>query len=332
MYFLLGISLTLAFLLLVNMAVAICSLLVWKLVSDRVEKLPVAWRAKMIFGLRVVPVVAALTFVLAFVVPAYVLHEPESSGEVVSAKLALLAGLCLLGVIIAFFRVFQTYLATRRLSQNWLRNSSEIKVEGVDLPVLKIDHTFPVLAVVGTFRPRIFVAAKVLDALTPDEFRAAIAHEFGHLRGQDNLKRTVLRVCRDLLILPIGGGLDIAWAQTAEVVADEYATVNCGARTLDLADALIKIARIVPDGATPSLPVGAYILSDRGGDISARIRRLLSRSDLPIRTSSVASNRYYFTRYAWSFLIPLVLAVHFFDQRLLMTTHNAIEHFVRIIR
>ena len=91
MYFFLGISLILAFLLIVNMVVAIGASALWRILSSRIEFLSVGTRAQIIFGLRVLPVAAAIVFVSAFLVPSYLLHEPASSGEVVSTKLGLIA-------------------------------------------------------------------------------------------------------------------------------------------------------------------------------------------------------------------------------------------------
>jgi len=330
-YYLLGISITLAFLLIVNMTAAVVASLVWRAISGMVGDLSVGTRSKIIFGLRTLPIVAALIFVLAFIVPAYLLHEPEDSGEIVSAKLALIAILCATGVTIATFRVLQTWLSTRSLMRNWLTGSTQIGIGGVDLPIHQISHQFPVLAVVGVFRPRIFVAETVLAALSENELRAAIAHEYGHLRGRDNLKRTILRICRDLVIFPIGEGLDLAWAQTAEIEADEFAAREGNRKALDLASAIVKISRIVPLGSTPTLPVGAYIITERGGDLSSRVTRLLSLSD---RTALRASRRGVLAvpPYVWSIGVGLLIALHLADQRLLLTTHEAIEHFVWIIQ
>jgi Zn-dependent protease with chaperone function len=328
-FYLLGLSITLAFLLIVNMTAAVAASLVWRAISGFIDHVSVRTRAKIIFGLRTLPIAIALIFVLAFIVPAYLLHEPEDSGEVVSTKLAFIAMLCSIGVTVAVIRVLQTWLSTRRLMKNWLGSSTRIEIEGIGLPIHRISHQFPVLAVVGVFRPRIFVAEMVLASLADNELRAAIAHEYGHLHGRDNLKRTVLRICRDLVILPIGKGLDLAWAQNAEAVADEFAARADSRKAIDLASALVKITRIVPQDSAPSLPVGAYIITDREGDIASRVRRLLNLSDriAPIRPGILA-----LPSYVWSFGIVLLLAIHFTDQRLLLTTHKAIEHFVWIFQ
>lgn len=311
------------------MTVATVASVLWRVISGYISESSVDTRARIIFGLRTLPVAAALLFVVAFVVPAYLLHEPVESGEVVSAKLAFIAGLCAVAGVVAIFRVVQTWFSTWRLMKNWLAGATPIHIEGVGLPIYRIAHAFPVLAVVGVFRPRIFVAEIVLSSLGEDELRAAIAHEYGHLRSRDNLKRTILRVCRDLLILPIGKNLDLAWAQNAEAVADEFAARDGSRKALNLASALIKITRIVPKGTTPSLPVGAYILTDREGDIASRVRRLLHLSE---GVALIPRQKFFaLPSYVWSLGVCLLLAIHFVDQRLLLTTHEAIERFVWII-
>ena len=198
MYLVLGISLTLAFLLIVNLLVALLSSALWRLTSQYTQALAVNTQAQIIFGLRILPVTAALVFVAAFLIPSYLLNEPVSSVEVVSSKLALIALVSSLGVCIALYRVIETWLVTRRLASNWLGDAMRISVADIRVPVYRIKHQFPVIAVIGIFRPRIFVAEQVLGSLNEDEFRAAIAHEYGHLRAKDNFKRTLLRICRDL--------------------------------------------------------------------------------------------------------------------------------------
>lgn len=332
MYVLLGISLTLAFLLIVNMVVAIFSSALWRILSNRVQNFSVNARAQIIFGLRVLPVAAALVFVLAFLIPSYLLHEPGVSGEVVSRKLALIAIISSLGVIIALYRVFETWLVTRRLARNWLSDAVEIKPDNMRVPVHKIRHQFPVIAVIGIFRPKMFVAEQVLESLDQNEFAAAVAHEYGHLKAHDNFKRTLLRVCRDLLILPFGKGLDRAWAENAESVADEFAAKTGQSTALDLASALVKIARIVPDHANPAMPAGAFLIEEQNVDVTSRVRHLVLLSeglDLKAGRSLLGLSP---ISWLWSAALTVLLILPLIDQRLLSSTHEAIEQFVRILR
>lgn len=332
MYFLLGISITLAFLLIVNMFAATLASGLWRIISRPILVLPANIRAQIIFALRIGPVAAAIVFVFAFVVPAYLLHEPEESGEVVSGKLALIAIASSFGVCIALYRVFKTWLVTGRLAANWQNNAVDIEVEGVNVPVFRMVHPFPVMAVVGVIRPRIFIAEQVLGSLTADEFQAAVAHEYGHLSSNDNLKRTILRVCRDLVILPVGNSLDRAWAENAESAADEYAANSGRFTALNLASALIKLARIAPKNSGHSTLFASYLIDEQRGDVTSRIRQLLSLSERNGVAEKLLFQAASAPSWLWPAALTALLVLHLTDQRLLLTTHEAIEHFVWLIQ
>ena len=328
MYFLLGISLILAFVLIVNVAVAALASAAWRIVSGRIEFLSPAARARVIIGLRVMPVVLAVVFVSAFVAPSYLLLEPPQSGETVSLKMGLIAFASSIAVLIAVFRVLRTWYVTRRLLKNWISNSTEIAVHGVDGVVHLIEHPFPVIGVIGIFRPRVFVARHVLDALDENELAAAIEHENGHRTSLDNLKRGVLRMCRDLVILPIGASLDAAWAETAESAADEHAAQRGSASALDLASALVKIAKLVPSGTTPVLPAGAYLV-EKGDEISARVEHLISLSETNSGPNPVYGHLSTLIGLA---AICAILVLPLIDNATLAATHDVVERFVAALQ
>jgi Zn-dependent protease with chaperone function len=179
--------------------------------------------------------------------------------------------------VFAFWRAYRSWAATRSLLRGWLRTAERIENSELHIPAFRIEHSFPIIAVVGTARPRLFVAAKVLDSLTPEELAAAIAHERGHLVARDNMKRSILRACRDVLMpAPFGRSLDRAWAEAAEAAADEYAARENSERALNLASALVKIAKMVPLRQQAEIPLGAYLIGvEETGGVKARIRRLL---------------------------------------------------------
>ena len=328
MYFLLGISLILAFVLIVNVAVAVLASAVWRIVSRRTEFLSPAARARVLIGLRVMPVVLAVVFVSAFVAPSYLLLEPPQSGETVSLKMALIAIASSIAVLVAMFRVFRTWYVTRRLLTNWLANSREIIVDGIQGPVNLIEHSFPVIGVIGVFRPKVFVARHVLETLDTNELAAAIDHENGHQVSFDNLKRGILRMCRDLVILPIGASLDTAWAETAESAADEHAAHKGSASALDLASALVKIAKLVPAGATPVLPAGAYLV-EKGDEISARVEHLIALSDTADRPSIVYGRLSILLGLA---VVVVILVLPLIETSTLAATHSVVERFVAVLQ
>src|SRR5256885_188542 len=224
MYELLGICLVLAALLTINALASLATAAVWRLL----ERFAPGWsprsRVDILFAMRVSPPVLALIAVSLFLVPSYLNYEPYSTPEVVSKKLALLALVSGLGVVFAMWRCARSWWATHLLLREWLVNAHQIKLEGIDIPTFRMPHAFPIIAVVGATRPRLFIAERVMQSLTHEEVAAAIAHEGGHLAARDNFKRLLLRMCRDLLmIVPCGRSLDRAWAEAAESAADEHA-------------------------------------------------------------------------------------------------------------
>ncbi len=283
MYHLLAISLIFSLLLGFNILASAASSILWRVVSPVLKHRSAQTQARFVFILRVFPFVVALVCVGAFLLPAYLLFEPHSSEEIVSVKLALLASASGIGIALAAFRLFGTWWRTRRLVADWVKRGASVNIDNVDIPAYRILHPFPVVAVVGMFRPRLFIASQIFQSLGEAEFRAVIAHEYGHLQAFDNFKRAILRVCRDLLIFPFDHSLDRVWAESAESAADEYAAQIGGASTaVDLASALIKIARIAPRGAKPAIPAGAFLLEAETADVTCRVRLLLQLSETKI--------------------------------------------------
>ena len=277
MYELLGICLVLAALLTINAiastVVAACS----PLLQPALERRSARTRAEVLLALRVGPTALALLSVTLLLVPSYLGYEPYKTSEIVSKKLAALAILSALGVTLALWRALRSWLATRVLLQEWLDGAVQIKLSGTSIPTFRISNPFPIIAVVGIIRPRLFIATLVLETLSEDELSAAIAHEGGHLAGHDNFKRSLLRACRDaLMIVPCGRSLDRAWAEAAECAADEHAAQQSAAVALNLASALVKIAKMVPVGARATVPLAAFLVGvEETRGVKARVRRLL---------------------------------------------------------
>src|SRR6185295_11074886 len=116
-------------------------------------------------------------------------------------------------------------------------------------------YAFPLIAVVGTFRPRLFIAEHVLQSLSEGELIAAISHECGHLAAGDNFKRSLLRISRaGLLLVPCGRSLDRAWSEASESAADEHAAQESSTVAINLASALVRIAKMIPDGNSQVMP------------------------------------------------------------------------------
>jgi len=278
------------------------------------------------------PTLAAISVTL-FLIPSYLSFEPRSTSEVVSNKLGGLAIISLAGVTFAVWRAVRSGFATRTLRKQWLATSERINLPGSMVPTFRIPHRFPIIAVVGAVRPRLFIAEKVLRSLSAEELAAAIAHECGHLTARDNFKRTLLRACRDILLLaPFGRALDRAWAETAECAADEHAAEQGPKTALGLASALVKIAKMVPTGRHAAIPVAAFLVgANEIRGVKARVRRLLEMASTDYRRCS--SNR------ARVKILPafVVCSIAVFsiiaatNSFVLLTVHEFIERIVHVL-
>jgi Zn-dependent protease with chaperone function len=245
------------------------------------------------------PIAVSLALILAFILPAFILFEPFESGETIGLKMWAVIGLAVSGIAAALFRVFGSWWRTRRLIDEWSANAMPIELWSVSLPAFRLRHTFPVFAVVGVLRPRLFVAERLLDTLEPGEINAVLKHEFGHIAAMDNLKRLIMKMCGDILVMPIGRSLDKKWSETSERAADYYAVEYGGRSTaVDLASALIKIARLVPDKPLPPMPIASSALAVDEA-LAIRVRRLLSLADGGDFSPNLADK----------FLVPLLVLV-----------------------
>jgi Zn-dependent protease with chaperone function len=279
MYLLLGISILLAMLLSFNSFATLASSFLWRVIGKRALKWTPTTRARTLFMLRVLPVTASLAVLMFLILPAYITHEPRSTHESVSYKLGLIALVSAGGIALATFRGLASWRATSRLISDWLTHARRISLAEVGIPCYQIQHQFPVVALVGILRPRLFIASQVVEQLRPEELAGAIHHEVGHLIARDNLKRAFMRVCRDvLLIIPCGRMLDRHWSEASEAAADEHAALGGGNVALDLASALVKIARMIPAGSRPAMPAGVFLIGEEPGGIEARVSRLLQRA------------------------------------------------------
>ena len=223
MFFVLGLSILLATLLVLNTGASMASFLVWRVFRVRISTWSSNRQVQTLFWMRTAPVALGICAVLFLVAPAYLRHEPRVGHEEVSVKLGILAILSTTVIAVAAIRAIATWRATSRLTGQWLSKAEPIQLPNLDLPAYQVPHAFPLIAVVGAFRPRLFIARQVVQTLSPAELKAALEHETGHLRAHDNLKRAIVRTCRELALVPGGGRLDRAWLDASEAAADEYA-------------------------------------------------------------------------------------------------------------
>lgn len=290
-------------------------------------------RARMVFWLRVLPPLSALAFVAALLIPAYLKHEPYPSPEAVGWPLIAIALCSASGLALALSRAVAAARATRLLTGAWMQQSERVHVEGIAIPAYRLRHTTPVIAVVGVVRPQLFIAGQVLDSLSLEEMKVALAHESGHLVARDTLKRALIKVCRDLLpLVGVGRTLDRAWSEEAERAADEYAVRAGSTVALDLAAALIKIARMMPAGVSNVVPSGAFLLEASDDGVAGRVRRLTEMASLEDRPVSrgLLFSKSLLTAGLFGFTAAALGATGD-DRQVLATIHTLTERVVKLL-
>jgi Zn-dependent protease with chaperone function len=238
--------------------------------ARRLERYSPASRAAMLFRIRMLPAAVAALVAFGIAMPVFFWFEPRESGESVSRTLLVIAVAGAALLVRGAWRAIAAWRATRRVLRAWHARGRRIDLFDAPLPVFAIEESFPTVAVVGIARPALFIAERVLRECTRDEVNAMLLHECAHVTKRDNLKRFLIRACPDWL--GSGSALDRAWTSAAEEAADAAAVVARPAFALELAQALIRVARLAPSPAAPALASAFYL----GGSIESRVRRLVN--------------------------------------------------------
>jgi bla regulator protein blaR1 len=239
------------------------------------------------FVLRLLPVIAA-TVAASLTVLSFVLFE-QRGGETTGISLPILAILTVGLFVGAAIRAWRLHHRTSRVVGSWLATAEVVTLPGARTRILAISSNFPIVAVVGLVRQRMIIARSVLDACSPDELRAILAHEQAHLDRHDNLRRAILTMAPDILSwLPISSRMLEAWHDACEGAADDASRRLGEHGRVLLAQALIRVARLASMSTSPTvhdLPASALY---RGEDLDVRIRRLLAPPSPPAagRTTS----------------------------------------------
>lgn len=231
-------------------------------------------RAAFLFHVRLLPIVASLLWA-ALAMSSFFLFEPRRTDERTGVMLMACAAFGAVLIISAAARLIVTLARHRRIVSGWLASATPVQLPGVSIPAVVVEAAFPIVGIVGVFRPKLVIARAVLDACTDEELRAVLDHESRHITRRDNLRRTLLLALPDPLgWLPVGREIDLAWHEATEEVADEAPGYERGdAGRVALASALICVAKLVPSGQpTADIPASALY---RGEPLERRVRRLL---------------------------------------------------------
>jgi Zn-dependent protease with chaperone function len=286
-------------------------------------------QASILFMIRALPAGLAALAALGFALPAFLRFEPASSSEFVGLRLLALAALGASLLAAMMVRAFRILRATMLLRDQWSARGERIAVPDIDLPVYCVEDSGSLLAVVGIFRPRIFVARRFAQALSREELSAALAHEMAHVRSFDNFKQLFLKITRPPRRLNIFQITDAAWTSASEVAADEIA-LSSGASALDLSSALVKAGRLGANTAMCEAVAVSHLLPIvTGSSFEMRVTHLqglLEENNDPRPASKTSGFGRHSATALWILLL-LTYAASF--NAVLPWMHEALEFLVR---
>lgn len=266
-YFAHGVTLTLSWFLVTNLVISV--LVAWSpaRATARIDS-STLW-----FALRMAPAAISLAFVAAAFVPSYWRFEPRETveGFDVTLTVCAIAAATMLGLGIA--RGVTAWTAVRRRTRDWLRTATPLSASHGGVDIFAVDSPEPLMALAGIVRPRVFVSARLIAALTADEFAATLEHELSHWRTRDNVKRLAMRMAPDCLAGTASArAIERRWAAAAEHAADDRGAGHDASARCTLASALVKVARLMPQSAPAFEPISTLV---GGGELASRVRRLL---------------------------------------------------------
>lgn len=258
-----------------NAALSLAVWTAWPLLLRGSHRASAAARARLAFVCRLLPTTVSLAAAAAGGA-AFLRHEPVQGDEPVGVVLFALGGAAAALLAGTVVRTFAAVLASERLARAWTAHPPALELPDSRTPAWAIDVEFPVVAVVGIWRPRLVVARSVVEHCTPEELAAIAAHERAHLAVRDNLRKLLMQTAVDgLSFTTRQAAVSRFWQEASEDAADDRASAS-GARSLDLASALVTVARLAPGLRMTAWPAAACFY--RGDGLERRVRRLLDHS------------------------------------------------------
>jgi Zn-dependent protease with chaperone function len=228
---------------------------------------------RFLFALRFFPTALALLLVAIVCAPSYLWLEPRDTAEHVGLAFVGLALLAAAAWCVSISRAVRALVASIRFTRHCERLGSVVQLAGVTAPVIVVEGEIPLLAMAEVFRRRIVITRGVLRALSAEQLEAALGHERAHGASRDNLKRLLLLLAPE--VFPFSGrfaALDRAWSRFSEWAADDDAIEQDGRRSLPLAEALVRFAKM---GTALQLSPLLTALVPADQDLSIRVARLL---------------------------------------------------------
>jgi len=264
-------SLAAFFLLHAALALTVSALTPWAVRAA--SRMAPALGARFLLMLRLFPASFAVFLVAGLCAPSYLKLEPKATDEPMGWACLVAAALGLAVWAFSFTRAARALARSLRHIRHCREVSREVRLPGERMAAWVVEGAAPCVMLTGVIRPRVVISRNVMEALSGEQLSAVIRHERAHGTSRDNLKRLLVLMAPDVLpLVPVFRTLDRAWARIAEWSADDRAAAGKTRRSLSLAAALVRVARL---GTAASVPVLATSLMSDGADLSERVDRLL---------------------------------------------------------
>jgi Zn-dependent protease with chaperone function len=270
-------------------------------------------RANAQFLRGVAPTLLAVAAALGVVLPSFLTFERPHDGEPVGLPLLVLAtvGAVQAGLVIA--RAIVILWSSSSWIRAWSLRGHPLPNGSWGMPAMLVDAVFPVVAVAGILRPRLFIDRRVYEACSPGELAAIGAHERAHVRGRDNLRRLLLGAFEGT-----SSRAASEWRHAAEIAADERAA-DSPQRAVELASAILKVARLAPASALEGTALSTI---HDGACLDARVRRLITPHTAAVRHTAPFG--------VLAISVPLALTIGFNWMSLMRLAYTGLEAFVRL--
>jgi Zn-dependent protease with chaperone function len=252
----------------VQVVLSLLSMIVMGSANRSIDRMSARCQERIRFAIPVASHVIALLLVLLVIAPQYIRNETNQLQERVGI-------VCVVGTMLVVARYLYGLF---RAAYFLLQERQSYKLDGVPAvltggaPVHISEEVHPLLAVTGTFSPRIVVSRHLLSnaAFSQEQLEIALAHENAHVSHRDNLKYFVLASLASFR--PGAKGSLRQWRYAAEIAADDDAVSGNSSRAILLAETLLVAARTIPPRRTAALSLG---LLPHEEELDKRIDRLL---------------------------------------------------------
>lgn len=263
---------------LVALATAAVSALAYPRLAPRLDRLAPRLRARVLFGLSILPSGAGAGFLAVALLPSVAAlfgaadhcaththhahlcplhpwpHGPNAAGAVLLAALT-----------VALVALGSRALQTRRALRSVASLADGREQDGT----VRVRSPRPFAFTAGLVRPLVYVSTGLRDALSPSDLAIVVEHERAHVRRRDALTTWAAAWLGALNLPSMSRQLAKDLHAACEQACDAEAALRVGDR-VGVASALVRVEKLQSGaGPWPSVAFG-------GGDVEARVEALLA--------------------------------------------------------